>query len=123
MTDNFYFNTRRETFIVTDDGYLYSVSNDAYYYVQGIPSLLFWSKNKASGKPWFESRRNPDGTLTVLLKNNGNASNGYISFCVMSSQSGNGNSGSGLHIYAIPQPGFYSSYGCSDLELRIDPAT
>lgn len=121
MTDNAYFQSRRETFIVTADGYLYSVSNDAYYYLQGSPSLLWWTRTKAQGQPWFESRRNPDGTLTVLLKKDGSAANGYLYFCTMQLGRGDGNGGSGLHVYAIPRPGYYSN--CSDMQLYIDPVS
>ncbi|KAK7968634.1 hypothetical protein PG988_007707 [Apiospora saccharicola] len=117
MTDNAYFPNKRETFIVTDDGYLYSVTNDAYYYLQGSPSLLWWSHAKSAGLPWFESRRNADGTLTVLLKKDGN----YLSFCTKKSSTGDGNGGSGLHVYAVPQPGFYAD--CADMQLYIDPVS
>ncbi|KAK8011633.1 hypothetical protein PG990_010598 [Apiospora arundinis] len=119
MTDNWYFEDHRETFIVTADGYLYSVTNDAYYYLQGVPSLLWWTNDKTAALPWFESRRNPDGTLTVLLKNNGNAANGYLAFCTKRSWTYDGNGGSGMHMYAIPQAGYYSD--CGDIQLYIDP--
>ena len=119
MTDNYYYNTKRETFIVTDDGYLYSVTNNAYYYLQGSPSLLFWNNAKSYGQPRFERTRNPDGTLTVAVKNS--AGNGYMSFCVKARSTGDGNSGTGLHIFAIPQPGYYSN--CIDVQLLIDPAS
>ncbi|KAK6819440.1 hypothetical protein PG987_015923 [Apiospora arundinis] len=119
MTDNWYFKDHRETFIVTADGYLYSVTNDAYYYLQGVPSLLWWTNDKTAALPWFESRRNPDGTLTVLLKNNGNAANGYLAFCTKRSWTYDGNGGSGMHMYAIPQAGYYSD--CGDIQLYIDP--
>ncbi|KAK8036389.1 hypothetical protein PG991_001526 [Apiospora marii] len=121
MTDNTYFPNLRETFIVTADGYLYSVTNNAYYYLQGTPSLLWWSNTKSRGQAWFDSRRNADGTLTVLLKKDGNAANGYLSFCTKQSRTGDGNSGSGLHVYAVPQPGYYSD--CADMQLYIDPVS
>lgn len=119
MTDNAYFPNKRETFIVTADGYLYSVTNNAYYYLQGAPSLLWWSHAKTQGKAWFDSRRNADGTLTVLLKKDGDAAHGYLSFCTKRSSTYDGNSGSGLHVYAIPQPGYYAD--CADTQLYIDP--
>lgn len=121
MTDNYYNKAKRETFIVTDDGYLYSVTHDAYYYLQGSPSLLWWTNKKANGQPWFKSVRNADGSLTVQLKKNGNAANGLMSFCVKKSNTIDGNSGSGFHIYAIPQAKYYQD--CTDTQLIIDPTS
>lgn len=120
MTDNWYKQGSRETFIVAADGSLYSVTHNAYYYIDtsSTYSLLYWSNNKSSAMKIFSYTTLANGNSQVFMKSNGKA----YQFCIrQASKVGDGNTGSGQHIYAFSGATAPLSY-CTIIDLIIIPA-
>lgn len=120
MTDNYFLQGSRETFIVAADGSLYSVTHNAYYYVStsGSYTLLYWSNNPSAAMKVFSYTTLSDGRSRVLMSVGGV---GY-QFCVQQSSTGDGNSGSGMHIYAFKAGTAPPGGACTAIELIINPA-
>ena len=119
MTDNYYQKSKRETFIVTADGYLYSVTNDSYYYITGTTTstLLYWTRSKASAMPIFSvGQVDSNGRAQVMMKDV--AAGNYYNFCLSTAASGNGNAGTGLHFFGYKQ-GYSFPTTCSAVNLYI----
>ncbi|KAK1482404.1 hypothetical protein CTAM01_13564 [Colletotrichum tamarilloi] len=120
MTDNWYKQGSRETFIVAADGSLYSVTHNAYYYIDtsSTYSLLYWSNNKSSAMKIFSYTTLANGNSQVFMNSNGKA----YQFCIrQASKVGDGNTGSGQHIYAFSTATAPLSY-CTIIDLIIIPA-
>lgn len=119
MTDNYYRQGSRETFIVAADGSLYSVTHNAYYYLStsGSYSLLYWSNSQSAAMKVFSYTVLSDGRSRVLMSV---AGVDYL-FCVRPASTGDGNSGSGMHVYAFKAATTPPS-SCTTIELIINPA-
>ncbi|KAI8317307.1 hypothetical protein K4K59_008606 [Colletotrichum sp. SAR11_240] len=119
MTDNFYRQGSRETFIVAADGSLYSVTHNAYYYVSttGSSTLLYWSNSQSAAMKVFSYTVLSDGRSRVLM----NVAGVDYLFCVRPASTGDGNSGSGMHVYAFKAATAPPS-SCTTIELIINPA-
>jgi hypothetical protein len=88
MTDNYYQKSKRETFILTADGYLYSVSNDSYYYITGTTTstLLYWTRNKAIAMPIFSAGQvDSNGHAQVFMKDV--STGNYYNYCLSTAAS------------------------------------
>ena len=121
MTDNWFYKNKRETFIVTEDGYLYSVTNDSYYLLKNAAngySYLWWSHTKAEGMKVF-SYTTTNGKVKVQLKPSGSSS--LWNFCARTVATGDGNTGAGMHIYAFA-PSFttFPSSDCKSVDLILE---
>jgi hypothetical protein len=119
MTDNFYQKAKRETFIVTADGYLYSVTNNSYYYISAgaSSSLLLWNANKSSGMPIFSAGA-ADASGRSQIKMKDTSTGNFYNFCLKTSATGDGNSGTGLHIYGV-KSGVALPASCNAIVLQI----
>ncbi|OHE99004.1 hypothetical protein CORC01_05694 [Colletotrichum orchidophilum] len=120
MTDNWYRQGSRETFIVAADGSLYSVTHNAYYYISTSSSysLLYWSNDNTKAMKIFSYTTLPDGTSQVFMNANGQA----YQFCIRpANKVSDGNTGSGQHIYAFTGATSPLSY-CTTIDLIIIPA-
>ncbi|KAF6806031.1 hypothetical protein CSOJ01_09097 [Colletotrichum sojae] len=120
MTDNYYLQGSRETFIVAADGSLYSVTHNAYYYVaaSGSYSLLYWSNSQSAAMKVFSYVTLSEGRSRVLMSVGGVD----YQFCVRPASSGDGNSGSGMHVYAFKTGTAPPGGACTTTELIINPA-
>ncbi|KAK2765818.1 hypothetical protein CKAH01_15567 [Colletotrichum kahawae] len=119
MTDNYYRQGSRETSIVAADGSLYSVTHNAYYYVStsGSYSLLYWSNSQSAAMKVFSYTMLSDGRSRVLM----NVAGVDYLFCMRPASTGDGNSGSGMYVYAFKAATTPPS-SCSTIELIINPA-
>ncbi|KAF9870602.1 hypothetical protein CkaCkLH20_11908 [Colletotrichum karsti] len=117
MTDNWYRQGQRETFIVAADGTLYSVTNNSYYYIQNYEmSLVYWSNSKSAAQSGFTATPLGDGTSKVTLSSGGK----NWKFCLRTVSTGDGNSGAGMHMRAYSGTNTYGT-GCVDVDLIIVP--
>ncbi|OCL15259.1 hypothetical protein AOQ84DRAFT_358179 [Glonium stellatum] len=119
MTDNWFQKAKRETFIVTADGYLYSVTNDSYYYIitTSQSTLLYWTRNKATAMQIF-SVGPADANGRTLLKMKDVSTGNFYKFCLSTSASGNGNAGAGMHFFAYKQTGTFATY-CKAVDMYV----
>ncbi|KAI9791577.1 MAG: hypothetical protein M1833_001498, partial [Piccolia ochrophora] len=121
MTDNYYRNFLRETFIVTPEGRLYSNTFNAYYFLESntaTSGLLFWSTNIASSNTNFYTTTSGGQTQVMIKQSATNAT--PLKFCVKSVASGNGNADTGLHIWFY-RASLASVTACSQVSLVLAP--
>lgn len=124
MTDNYYSNTTRETFIVTNTSQLYSVTNNAYYYYQTPAGndKLFWSTNNATGTTnWLQGNTTSDGYTQLLMKDIRYTALTYYRFCLKTVASNDGNSGTGLHVYYFNSTAALPT-NCKETQLWFAPS-
>lgn len=120
MTDNYFIPGTRENFIVTADGYLYSVSHDAYYFIRTDPinTLLYWSHVKAEAMPIFTGEI-PDasGNFRVLMTDTSTGL--FYGFCLSTLATTDRNRATGYHFH-----GYKSGNGlpstCQSVTLSIE---
>ena len=119
LTDNYYKPAQRETFIVSADGLFYSNTNSAYYYFNpgsNTYSYFYWSTDKTKGLKIFTSSKQSDGTYKLAATYNSK----NLEWCVKTAASRDGNSGTGMHIWAY-YPGTDMGSTCVDIDLYIEP--
>ena len=106
LSDYYYYQYRREVFILTDDGVLYSVTNNSYYYLPkyyiGQPSgKVYWQYATSYANHSWYGVPTTDGTGRVALYFNAtqaNSPNPY-NFCICNLLSADSNAATGYHIY------------------------
>lgn len=124
MTDNYYANSTRETFIVTNTSQLYSVTNNAYYYYQTPAGndKLYWSTNNATGTTnWLQNATTSDGYTQLLMVDTRYTTRTYYKFCLKTVASGDGNSATGLHVYYFNQTATFPT-NCVGTQLWFAPS-
>ncbi|EGX52450.1 hypothetical protein AOL_s00043g239 [Orbilia oligospora ATCC 24927] len=100
LTNNFYAPNTRETFIVTNLGQLYSVTNNYYY---GDPTAadnkLFWGfTNQTAGRNYYIAFTSSTNVYQLYLRNT--TSNQPFVFCLSTLSSADSNTRAGFHIRA-----------------------
>jgi hypothetical protein len=123
MTDNYYANTTRESFIVTDKNQLYSVTNNAYYYYNTPAGndKLFWSTAAANGTVNFRRGETTADNYTQLLMLDTRTTGAYYKFCLKTVASGDGNSATGLHVFYLNSTASYPT-NCQATQLWFAPS-
>ena len=122
MTDNGNDPSGRETFIITDDNKLYSVTNNAYYFTDPMygGNYLYWSNDASQGQKSFTSGpTDASGYSQLLFMDTRTASTGvYYKFCLGSDRGGS----TGSHMYFFGANDDTSGYGCQDVQIFFAPA-
>lgn len=122
LTDNFYAQSKREVFIVSGMGQLYSVTNNSYYYIPKPAGgdKLYWSTNVTVGNKTFYKNALSDGTGRAQLFLNNTATGVPYNFCVANSSGVDYNAATGYHIY------YYISTliaNCTSTKLFLQPVS
>ncbi|THY28917.1 hypothetical protein D6D00_03966 [Aureobasidium pullulans] len=123
MTDNGNDLTGRETFIITSDNKLYSVTNDAYYFIKpaNYGNYLYWSHDVNQGLSSFASGpTDASGYSQLLFQDKRNSPTGvYYQFCL-----GNDYGGStGSHMYYYDGNLDTTNYGCKKVDIYFAPTS
>ncbi|KAG9653707.1 hypothetical protein KCU95_g11661, partial [Aureobasidium melanogenum] len=123
MTDNGNDPSGRETFIITTDNKLYSVTNDAYYYTNSVSGgdLLYWSHSASQGLSSFTSGpTDASGYSQLLFQDKRTAPTGvYYKFCLDSDRGGS----TGSHMYFYGADADLSKQRCKLVEIYFAPAS
>ena len=101
MTDNYYTPTKREVFIITKLGQLYSVTNNAYYYpgsTDGTDTKLYWSTSAIKASTLFSSTVNATNGETQLGFKLSAVGAPQV-FCVSNLVSKDDNTKAGYHVH------------------------
>jgi hypothetical protein len=102
MTDNYYANSTRETFILTNTSQLYSVTHNAYYYYSTPAGAdkLFWSSSNSTGSTnWLPGSTTTDGYTQLLMVDTRYTAKTYYKFCLAKVGTNDANSATGFHVY------------------------
>jgi len=122
MTDNGNDPTGRETFIITSDNKLYSVTNNAYYFTNSPNGydLLYWSNDANQGQKSFTSGpTDASGYSQLLFMDTRTASTGvYYKFCLASDYGGT----TGSHMYYFGANDDTTGWNCHDVQIFFAPA-
>ncbi|KAG9600519.1 hypothetical protein KCU86_g5543, partial [Aureobasidium melanogenum] len=123
MTDNGNDPSGRETFIITTDNKLYSVTNDAYYYTNSVSGgdLLYWSHSASQGLSSFTSGpTDASGYSQLLFQDKRTAPTGvYYKFCLASDYGGS----TGSHMYFYGADADLSNQRCKLVEIYFAPTS
>ncbi|MCJ1409427.1 hypothetical protein MMC19_003508 [Ptychographa xylographoides] len=126
LTDNYFFPSRREVFIVSQLGQLYSVTNNSYYYgtKPAGGDKLYWSTSSSMGNTTFYSRPLGDGTGRAQLFLNDTVSTppAPFSFCVSNLNTTDSNAATGYHIYYYVTPS-QVGVNCTAVQLYLQPVS
>lgn len=122
MTDNYFYNTTREIFILTSTSQLYSVTHNAYYYRQTpvtTSGKLFWNSNSSYGETIFTGVYNTTLGYNELIATDPSTKAQYL-FCTASAPGTDYNSATGYHHYFATSSANYPST-CQTTRLFLQP--
>ena len=124
MTDNYYTPTKREIFVLSSAGRLFSVTNDAYYYPQVGGTMLFCYSGRTSvsqgSTAFFGRYNNAQQKIELYFQNPQAAANTSYAFCVSTTATTDSNTGSGFHVNYYPSAASFPST-CLTIGLYLEP--
>jgi hypothetical protein len=124
MTDNYYANTTRESFIITNTSQLYSVTHNAYYYYNTPAGAdkLFWNANTTLGSyNWVYGQTTSDNYTQLLMVDTRYTAKTYYKFCLAKVGSNDANSATGFHVYYYNSTATFPT-SCGATQLWFAPS-